>query len=152
MDPDNVTKDKSHDSDSDQRGNDPSRSCNTLLHKEREGIIEGRQVKIEDTTDDDAKLDERESVAEILAKENYPCDASKESFQGEQEGISTALRIKQEDADDDYHDSFNKDDHNDETGIIGGFLRDSDDESVSLNKHHDGEVMAGYTTDITVKV
>ena len=152
MDPDDVTKDKSDDSDSGQRGSDPSGKCNTLLHNEREGIFEGGQVKTEDTTDDDANLDERETVAQIIAKEKYPCNAIKTSFQGEREGTNAALRIKQEDDDDDYHDNFDKDDHNDADGIIRGFLEDSDGESVCLDKHHDGEVMPGHTTDITVKV
>ena len=146
-----MTKDQFDLSHSDQRSSDPSGQCNALSDKGRESGLEGRQVKIEDANVANSELEERVSITDVHEGEIYPHDMSKTSFQAEEKEANTAFKIKQEDTDDD-HNAFVEDNHDGEDGIIGGFLEDSDGESVHLDEHFDRENMPGSTIDTSVKV
>ena len=146
-----MTKDQFDLSHSHQRPSDPSGQSNALSKKEREGGFEGRQVKIEDANVGSSELEERMSITAVHEGEIYPHDMSKTSFQGEEKEANTALKIKQEDIDND-HNNFHEDDHDGEEGIIGGFLEDSDGESVGLDEHFNKEDLPGYATNTSVKV
>ena len=151
MDSDNLIKDQFDHSDSGQKTGDSDGGCEALSDKGREGILEGIQVKIEETNFDSAELNDRVSSTDWSTKIDCPSGVPKTSFEGELGGgvSNTALKIKQEDQDDDY-DDFHED--GDVDAITGGFLGDIGVEPVGIDGHCDGELAPGYTIDINLEV
>ena len=151
---DDVTKDNFVESVSDQNADCPSERS-AVVSETGAGRFEERNEKLADTNVDNAELAERMSSTELHARGNYPCDVSKTSLQGEHEGTTyTAIQIKQEEVDDYYNDHDDDDygydddeyDCNDEDGIIGGFLEDSDDDSFSPEEPYDED----YIPDVPI--
>ena len=151
---DNVTKDNFVESVSDQNADCPSERS-AIMNEAGEGRFDERNVKLASTNIGSSELEETMSSTALHARGNYPCDVSKTSLQGEQDGTYTAIKIKQEEVDDYYNDDDDDDygcddddeyDYNDEDGIIGGFLEDSDDDSFSPEEPHDED----YIPDVPI--
>ena len=137
----------------DQRVDDPSETCNTLK-KVGEERFQGTLIETKDTTFDnniDNNVDSNNGNnieldnTHVQTRETYPYDVSGTCFQERQEGACKTIKIMQGE-DDDVHD-----DYDDEAGIIGGFLEDSDDDILNDSEHY-GELLRGYTIENNLKV
>ena len=135
-----MTEDHIGEADLDQRVSNSSRRCNTVEKIGEEGF-QGRLIQAEGAIFDNIELDN----TKVHTREIHPYDASGTCFQERQEEACTTIKIMQGEKD------AVHDDYDNEAGIMGGFLEDSDDDLLNDGEHC-GEWMRGYAIENNSKV
>ena len=130
-----------------QNSEDLSEICSTMNEIEKEASSEERLVKHDD--DDVINIDVNAKVSTITehggTSENGEMKADAEAYlEGEQLGACQVDKIKEEECD--------RDDVDDDGGVIGGFLEESNDVLHNQNEYCNGEIMPGYRIDSQVRL
>ena len=102
--------------------------------KKNSGYVFGSfESQVKSNQENICNFDGNQSVTNRLSRQNYQCDVQVMPLERRQSGPHKFCNIKQEEFDDD------------DNGIIGGFIDDSDNEDMLLDTKHDKEELKQKT-------